>query len=562
MLRESVECLAIALSELGIHKGDKIGIASENRIEWIVADFAIVSLGAVDVPIFPILTAKQEEYIFSHAEVSAIFVSNDFQLQKVLQFKDKIQSLRHVIVMNDNYNSSEVYVKSIRSLIDRGKQLKSDSARRTWFENTSLNVNPDDLLTIIYTSGTTGEPKGVMLTHNNMVTNIAGVYQYLGDLGEHTALSFLPFCHAYERMAGVYYLFSCGTLVAIAESIESVPANIQEIKPTLISTVPKLMETVRKKIYAAMDKEKSSKKAIFNWAVNIGIKYVKLQMAGKSSFLLRKQYQIADKLVFSKLRERLGGRLRLFITGGAALADEVFFFFMAIGITVLQGYGLTEASPVISITTYDNNEENSIGQPLKNLVVKIAEDGEILARGPNIMRGYFKDPIATAEAINEEGWLHTGDIGMFTEKGNLRITDRKKNIFISSGGKNIAPQPIENLLSQSRFIHHCVLIGEKREYCTALLTCDFEQLRILAEELQVEFQNEDELISNSKILKHIKGDIDFYQKDLSKFEKVRRFQLLSKPFTVDTGELSPKLSIKRHVVESKYSELIAQMYNE
>lgn len=561
-LRDKVECFAIGLLDLGVREGDRIGIVSENRVKWIIADFAITAIGAVDVPLFPILTAAQEEYIFKDCNVSAIVVSNNFQLGKVLQFKDKLPSLRHIIVMNNEFDAQDVAVKSMENIIKRGEELKTPDQRRTIFEDACGKVKPDDLLTLIYTSGTTGNPKGVMLTHSNLVSNIYGAMDAFPLYETDVTLSFLPLCHSYERMAGFYTMFAAGATIALSESVESVPANLLLIKPTIMTTVPRLLEKVKKRVYANIANESPAKQKIFNWAVNTGIKYLRKTQEGKSTLLLKPQYNLASKLVFEKIRERMGGNMRLLVSGGAALAPDVHEFFLAIGILVIQGYGLTETSPVVSCTRVSDMEVGTIGKPLYNVEVKLAEDGEILARGPNVMRGYWNDEEATKNAIDPDGWLYTGDVGIMTSKGNIQITDRKKYIFVSSGGKNIAPQPIENLLAQSKFIEHCILIGDSREFCTALITPDFEQLKSLAGELGVLYQTETELIFNDKIVKHIKKDIDYYQKDLSKFERVRRFKLLSQPFSVENGELSPKMSIKRHIVEKKYAAFIEAMYGE
>jgi long-chain acyl-CoA synthetase len=329
-----------------------------------------------------------------------------------------------------------------------------------------------------------------------------------------------------------------------------------------MTTVPRLLEKVKKRVYANIEKEPASKQKIFHWAIKTGISYQRKKHEGKNPFFQKGAYNLADKLVFSKIREKLGGRMNILASGGAALAEDVAEFFLAIGLNIIQGYGLTESAPVVSATRLDDNELGTIGKPLFNVEVKLAEDGEILARGPNIMKGYWNDPAATRQAIDEEGWLYTGDIGIYTEKGNIKITDRKKHIFVSSGGKNIAPQPIENLLAQSKYIEHVMLIGDNREFCSALITPDFDQLKTLADEMNIKYDSVTELISNEIIIKHIKNDIDYYQKDLAKFERVRRFSLLSQPFTVENGELSPKMSIKRHIVEKKYAEFIEAMYGE
>lgn len=559
-LRHKVECLSIALMELGIHKNDRVGLVSENRIEWIISCFAINCIGAVDVPLFPILTAKQEEYIFTDCGVSAIIVSNNFQLKKILEFKDKLDSLRHIIVMNDDFDSKNVYVHSFKDLLKRGCELKPLDERKQIFLNAAEKIKPGDLLTLIYTSGTTGNPKGVMLTHKNVASNVSGSINALGDLSHEYSLCFLPLCHAYERTTGFLTLFASGAVINLAESIESVSTDIGEVKPTLITTVPRLLETVRKKILRNIEKEKPLRQKMFNWAVKTGIKYYRKKQEDSAGFFLRQKYNIADNMVFSKIREKLGGNLRRFVSGGASLPEDVGFFFCAIGIDVIQGYGLTEASPVVAVNRPGINEIGTIGPPLDNVEIKIAGDGELLVRGPNIMKGYWNSPEETDNAIDEEGWLYTGDIVKLSEKGNLIITDRKKNIFVNSGGKNIAPQPIESTLSQSRFIEHVIVIGDKQDYVTALISPDMTQLKQLAEEFGFETEDGNELLTNPKIIRHIKNEIDFLQKDFSKFERVRKFRLLSEPFTVDGGELSPKMSIKRHVIHRKYSNLIKMMY--
>jgi long-chain acyl-CoA synthetase len=560
-IREMVECFALGLMELGIRERDRVGIVSENRVKWIVADLGILSIGAVDVPIFPTLTSKQEQYIFDNCDATALVVSNNFQLQKILEFKNDMPSLRHVIVMNNDYKTNDVSVKSMEEVLKRGKELRSSEERKILLMERLNRITSDDLATIIYTSGTTGDPKGVMLSHKNILSNIEGVMDAIHLDDKDTFLSYLPLCHSYERSTGYYSAIAIGGSIALAESLETVALNLQEVKPTMITTVPRLLEIVKKKIYSSLEKESPSKRKIFDMAINIGKQYIRKKLNKEHiSFMLKAKYMVSDKLVFSKIRERFGGNLRMFVSGGAALSVDVNEFFQASGMTIIEGYGLTEASPVISVNRLDNIEIGSIGQPFFNVEVKIAPDGEILARGPNIMKGYWEDQTATDEAIDEDGWLYTGDIGMFTTKGNLKITDRKKHILVSSGGKNIAPQPIENLLIESPYIEQCVLIGDRREYCTALLTPDFEQLRKLAVNFGISFDNDTELISNEKIIRTIKQDIDRLQKDLAKYERVRKFSMLSQPFSVENGELTPKLSIKRHVVERKFQSLIDSMY--
>ncbi|MFP4527459.1 MAG: AMP-dependent synthetase/ligase [Candidatus Kapaibacterium sp.] len=555
-----VECFALGLLELGVKPGDRIGIVSENRIEWIISDLAITCLGAIDVPLFPTLTAKQEEFIFQDCKASYIIVSNNFQLRKVLEFKERLDGLRHVIVMNDKFETEDLSVRSMSGLIRRGEECRPAGERHKIVRKYAENVKPEDLLTLIYTSGTTGEPKGVMLTHRNVASNIQSLQSEIHFDEKDTFLSFLPLNHSYERTTGYYTAFASGSSIALAESPESVPAAIQDIQPTMMTTVPRLLEMMKRKIYMNISQEPASKQKMFNWAIEIGKEYVDRNLKGRVPMVLKTKYKLADKLVFRKIRNKIDPNLRMFVSGGAPLPVEVGRFFFAIGITVLEGYGLTEASPVVTLNRPDNIELGSIGLALNGVEVKLAEDGELLARGPNIMKGYWKDPIATQEVIDSEGWLHTGDIVQLTERRNIKITDRKKHIFVNSGGKNIAPLPIENMLAESRYIDQVFLVGDSREYCTALIIPDFDQLRMLAERTGIAWEGDTDLTSNRDIIYKIHQDIDALQKDLAKFERVRRFTLLDKPFTVEKGELSPKMSVKRHIVEEKYKELIDSMY--
>lgn len=560
-LREIVESFAAGLLEMGIGKGDRVGIISENRIEWIAADFAVTCIGAVDVPIFPTHTARQEEFIFNNCGAVAIIVSNNYQLKKLQEVRGNIPSLKHIIVMNKDYIADDPSIISMSEVINSGNAFMSAKERREKLTELALSVRPDELLTLIYTSGTTGNPKGVMLTNQNIMSNVSQIIDTKLILEQDLLLSYLPLCHAYERTTGYYSAFALGSVVALAESIESVGANLTEAKPTLVTTVPRLLEIIKRKIFTNIEKESKAKRKIFYWAMDVAAKYLDASEKNIVTIPLRTKYLVADKLVYSKIKAKTGGRLKKFVSGGAALPEDVCRFFLSIGIIVIEGYGLTEASPVVSVNTLENLESGSIGSPLPGVEVKIAYDGELLVRGKNVMKGYWNDPEATADCIDREGWLYTGDIGKFTEKGNIKITDRKKNIIVSSGGKNIAPQPIENVLSQSLYIEHVLLVGDRREYITALITPDYEQLKKFAGELGIKYENESELIINEKIVGAIKRDIDKLQKDHAKYERVRKFKLLSQPFSVENGELTPKLSIRRHVVENKYSDFIEEMYS-
>lgn len=559
-LRNAVECFALALSRFGIGKGDRVGIVSENRLEWVIADLAIVSLGAVDAPVFPILTSKQERYIFNDCSIKALIVSNNYQLGKIAEVREEIPSLETIIVMNEKFDDRGLGAKSFWDLLNETEKLESAKKRRKLFLESAKSVKSDDLLTLIYTSGTTGDPKGVMLTHANVSSNALASIERCEIFEKDVVLSYLPLCHSYERTTGYYAGMFSGAEIAFAESADSVAANMLEIRPTFVTTVPRLLEVVRKRVYANIERSSAMKKKLFAWAIDVGKRRLKRKLNGKTAPALEAQYAVADRLVFAKIRQKTGGRIRVFVSGGAALAPEVCEFFNAIGLTVIEGYGLTEAAPVVAANSYKNMEIGTVGEKLDNVEVKIAPDGELLVRGPNVMKGYWNNEDATRESIDDEGWLYTGDIAEITPKNNIKITDRKKHIFVSVGGKNIAPQPIENLLAQSKYVEQCFLVGDAREFNTALIAPNFEELKKLADELEISYKYDSDLVSDRTVLKRIQKDFDDLQKDLAKYERVRRFSLLTKSFSVEEGELSPKMSVRRHVVEKKYSDLIESMY--
>ncbi len=559
-LLEKVEAFAAGLYKMGVVKGDVIGIVSENRLEWVVADMAIAGLGAVDVPVFPTLTAKQEEFIFHHCNARVIIVSNRFQFTKILKVRDSLPALKHIIIMNDDVDTDDSMVRRFSVVAEEGREHMSADQRRMWFARQCEDVQPSDLLTIIYTSGTTGEPKGVMLTHANLVANVQGASEAIKITPKDVILSYLPLCHSYERAAGYYTVFACGATIAFAESIETVVENLKEVHPTVMTSVPRLFERIRNRVLAEVEKETPSKQKIFRWAFDIGKEYYKTAQAGHVPTSLKLKNTLADKLVFGKIRERMGGRLRLFVSGGAALPLEVGEFFLSAGLKIIEGYGLTEASPCIAVNRVEDIQLGTVGRPLFNVQVRIADDGEILVRGDNVMKGYLNSDSATREVIDGEGWLHTGDIGILTKSGHLKITDRKKDILVSSGGKNIAPQPIENALSQSRYIDQMVLIGDRREYCTALLVPDFDAVRVYADEKGLLYSSNSDLAANSEVHREIQRDINRLQSDFSKYEKVRKFALLSEPFSVENGDMTPTLKVKRHIVERKYAGLIDALY--
>lgn len=557
--RRKVELFALGLASLGVKRGDKIAIISENRPEWVIADMAMVCLGVINVPIYPTLTPKQIEFISNDAEVKMAIVSNSLQLGKVQKIKKDVPSLGRVIIMTDKGDAAAQEALAFFSVYAIGEEFEKSHPK--YLAQNISQAKPTDLLTIIYTSGTTGNPKGVMLTHHNLVANIKAAADIIPFGPQEILLSFLPLCHSFERMAGYYTALSCAATVAYAESVETVRDNLLEIRPTIVTTVPRLFERFRSRILKQVDSAPPARQSIFYWALGVGRKYVRQKKHGKVSIAVQAQYALASKLVFGKLREKVtGGRIKFFVSGGAALPRDLGEFFEAIGMTIIEGYGLTETSPVLTVNRLDDYEFGAVGKPVPGVEIKIAEDGEILAKGPNIMRGYYKNDKATEEVIDKDGWFHTGDIGMFNRNGHLIITDRKKHLFVSSGGKNIAPQPIENLLLQCKYVDQVVLIGDGKMYLTALIVPEFENLKQFALREKIDFSDQEGLVHSSDVRTLFQQEIQMLQKDLPQFERVRRFELLSSPLTVENGEITPTMKVKRKVVEQKYASLIEKMY--
>jgi long-chain acyl-CoA synthetase len=558
-VRRNAERTAFGLASLGVERGDRVSIIGENRPEWAYSDQAIAMLGAICAPIYPTMTAKQNEYIFNDAGVKAVIVSNQFQLNKVLKTLDAVPTLKHIITMNENTTTEgTANVMTFSALMKRGEEFEKHHPAH--LEESRKKIKPDDLLTLIYTSGTTGNPKGAMLTHWNLCSNVLDASTCIKIEEDDVLLSFLPLCHSFERMAGNYTAMACGATIAYAESIETVQSNLTEVRPTIITTVPRLFERMHSRIMKTVDAAPPWRRKLFFWSIDVGGKFADARKKKRLAPIVRVQHLLADKLVLSKIREKLGGRMKFMVSGGAALSKEFGEFFEAIGIIIIEGYGLTETSPVITANMLDNYKFGYVGKPIPNVEVKIASDGEICARGPNIMKGYWNLPQLTAEVIDNEGWFHTGDIGVIDDDGFIRITDRKKHLFVSSGGKNIAPQPIENLFLSSKFIEQFVLIGDKRMFCTALVVPDFDALKEHARAIGISFNFNHDLVRNPTIYQLIEQEVDKIQKDLANFERVRKFILLAKPFTIEDGEMTPTLKIKRKVVEEKYADVIDGMY--
>jgi long-chain acyl-CoA synthetase len=556
--KEETEDLAFGLASLGINKFDRIAIISENRPEWVYSDMAILGLGAVDVPLYPSLTSDSIEFIINNSESKGIIVSNKFQLNKILKIRKSCTKLNFIIVLNEKDGiSSDPDILTFKEVQTKGNRLKQEDPM--YFKDKMHKVQKDDLCTIIYTSGTTGEPKGVMLTHWNILSNSKAALEILPIYESDVWLSFLPLCHIFERMGGYYTGFASGGTMCYAESIEAVSTNLLEVKPTLMTSVPRLFERIYSKVIKNVESQPPKKQKIFYWALSIGKEYAQAKKIKKIPLTLTLKYKLANKLVLQKIKDKTGGNLRFFISGGAALSRELGEFFEALGILIIEGYGLTESSPVITANRIDDYKFGTVGKVLPGIEVKIAKDGEILARGPNIMQGYYKNRRET-ESVLKDGWLHTGDIGVFDADGFLVITDRKKHLFKTTAGKYIAPTPIESLFISSKFIDQFVLIGDSRMFLSALIVPDFEAVKEYADSHKITYSNEKDLVKNSEIYKVIEDDMSRFQKQLANYERVRKFVLLEKPFTIEGGEITPSMKIKRKFVEERYRHLIEEMY--
>ena len=556
--RNQVKFFSTGLISMGLKQGDNVALISENRIEWPVSDIALLSAGAVVVPIYPSLTAQQMEYILTNAEIKYIILSNQFQFNKIKKIKSNIQSLKKIITFNNISDGSEESTINYSDVIKIGE--KFCDTNESYFDELLTGVKPEDTATIIYTSGTTGEPKGVELSHKNFVSNLRAVASFTEVNEKDISISYLPLCHVFERMAGNYFIFGCGATIAYADSIDSVAENFLEIRPTIMTTVPRLFEKVHAKIIKSVSKSSELKQKIFNSAISIGKKYAETAKKGFVPLNLRFKRKLADKLVFSQLRDRLGGRMRFFCSGGATLKKEIGEFFEAIGVLIMEGYGLTETSPVIAMNRMTAYKFGTVGWVLPGVEINIASDGEILTRGNHVMKGYYNNKKATDEVIDKDGWFKTGDIGHMDSESYLTITDRKKNIFVSSGGKNIAPQPLEDLFLSSKYIDQFVLLGDRRQFLSALIVPDFGYIKEFADSNNIPYNDINELINNEQIYKLIETDIGLIQKNLSNYERVRKFVLLEKPLSLEDGEITPSLKIKRKVIEERYSSLIETMY--
>ncbi len=548
-----VRQIALTMDAWGIKKGDRCAIISDNRREWIMADMANQAMGAVTVPIYPTLSTVQIDELLKHSEPRVIYVGTEVLYAKL---RDCSYRAEHYVTFDEGISGENTH--SLSEVINQGAQL--DVQR---FEALLASVQPEDLACINYTSGTTGIPKGVMLTNRNFVRDVDNSVQNIRIVEEDIFLSFLPLSHVLERMGGYYVPMLIGATIGFAESVEKVLDNMAEVRPTILISVPRLFEKIYATVMGSIQSGSALKRKIFFWALRAGRERMNAEIYGTPlSWWAKRKIRLADKLVFSKLQQRTGGRLQRFVSGGAPLSKEIAEFLFSAGLRVYEGYGLTETSPVVTVNGPGMVRLGSVGKAVPETEFKIAEDNEILVRGPQVMLGYYKNEAATREVIDAEGFLHTGDIGHFDEDGFLYLTDRKKNILITAGGKNVAPQPIEDAIKLSPYIAEVVLIGDRRNFISALITLDKVTMKKWADSNQIPFEPYAEFVKQPAVIGLIESEIERLTPHLSRFERVKKFTILPEDFSVDTGELTPSLKVKRKVVLEKFADLIDAMYRE
>ena len=539
-----------ALLKLGVKPNDKIAlISTTNRTEWCVMDIGILQIGAQNVPIYPTISEEDYVYVLNHSECVYCFVSDEDLFQKIEAIKKKVPTLKEVYSFDKVKNC-----KHWSEVLEMGQ----DKSGQSEVEKLKSEVTPDDLATIIYTSGTTGKPKGVMLSHDNVVSNILSSFERVPMKAGDSCLSFLPICHIFERMLFYLYLY-CGITIYFAEALDKISENLKEVKPHTMTVVPRLLEKVYDKIYVKGTELTGIKKKLFFWAVELGLKY---KPYGANGWWYARKLKVARKLIFSKWQEALGGNLKVMVSGSAALQPRLARVFAAAGIPVMEGYGLTETSPVISVNDARNGgwKIGTVGKVIPGVEVKIAEDGEILCKGPNIMKGYYKEPEMTASVFTDD-YFHTGDIGEIDSEGFLRITDRKKEMFKTSGGKYIAPQLLENEMKQSFFIEQIMVIGDGEKMPAAFIQPNFEFVEEWARRHDIELgDNGSAMAANTQLIERIQKEVDTYNQRFGKWQQIKRFELTPDPWTVEAGHLTPTMKLRRRVVKEKYKDLYHKIY--
>ncbi len=556
-----VRSIALALRAAGFERGDRIGILSHTRFEWTLADFGLVMSGLVSVPVYPSLPPDQVAYVLANAGARAAFVSDGEQLAKIVEVRAELPELRAVFTFEHAAAppAAGLEVVSLEQLIERGEGVPDDLAQS--YEAYARETKPDDLATLIYTSGTTGPPKGVMLTHGNIHSNSVLATRDFPIDDTDVALSLLPLAHIFERTVGQYNMWFVGVTVAYSESPETVVRDLGEVGPTIMAAVPRVYEKVLERAEAAARESGGAKKAIFDWARRVGERRVDHELDGRPvGPWLKAQNALADRLVFSKLRGRTGGRIRYFFSGGAPLPAEVAKFFFAARLPIIEGYGLTETSPTLTFNPVDAVRLGTVGTPIAGTEIRIADDGEVLARGPQVMKGYYGQPEATAEVIDSDGWFHTGDIGELDDAGYLKITDRKKELIVTAYGKNIAPQPIEDAIKRDPLVAEAVMIGDRRKFPIVVVVPDFDALRAAAAELGVQADGSEALLAHEGLRTRLEEAVLSRCEPFANYEKPKRILPLVASFTVDGGELTPTLKVKRRVIAERYAGQIEEVY--
>jgi long-chain acyl-CoA synthetase len=554
-----VKHIAAGLHAIGAVRGDRVALLSDSRVEWTLTDAGSIFAGTIDVPIYPTLTPPQVRYILNDSGACILFLANRQKYDEIKDALGECPEVKHVIFFDaDGVTSDEGL--TLAQLEEKGREL--EQREPGYVDRIAAQTKPDELATIIYTSGTTGEPKGVMLTHANLVTNLIDSSGHL-SFGEHdTALSVLPLSHVFERQAMYMYLHQ-GMAVYFAESMQTVGPNLREVRPTVLVGVPRIFEKIYQRIRERAAEAGWLSAALLAWSVSVAKDYARLVIAHQPvPAFLKLKHAIASKLVFSKWQRAFGGRMRLLVSGGAALPEDLSYIYIGAGIPIVQGYGLTETSPVITTSRIEDNRVGTVGKAIPNVDIRIAEDGEIEVRGPNVMSGYYNKPEETRAVFTSDGWFKTGDIGTIDQDGFLRITDRKKELFKTSGGKYISPQPIEQAIKGSRFVNQVVLIGAERKFPAALVVPVWEQLESYCKLKGIEVKSHSELCRHPRIIDLIQRQIDGLTPNLAKYERIKKVALLENEFTVEGGELTPTLKVKRRVIDEKYRDVIEKLYEE
>ncbi|MDW7760567.1 MAG: long-chain fatty acid--CoA ligase [Acidobacteriota bacterium] len=551
-----VRHMALGLRNLGLGKEDKLVILAENRPEWTISDFATLCNGALTVPIYTTLVPDQIAYIIDDSDAKIVVVSDAVQWAKIEAIRARLDKVKHFITFADKAPDG---VLTLEAVMAEGRRI--DAAEPGLFKEMALAVKGEDEASLIYTSGTTGVPKGVILTHGNFLSNVTTAATLLEFSNRDVVLSFLPLSHVLERMVTFAYVYR-GCSIAYAESVEAVAQNLLEVRPNIMVSVPRVFEKIYARVMDAVLAGSGVKRKIFFWAIKTGKAHSARTLAGRPvSGPLKFKRKLAHKLVFAKVVARTGGRVRFFVSGGAPLSKDIAEFFHAIGLYIMEGYGLTETSPVVSCNTFERLRFGTVGHPIPGVEVKIAPDGEILTKGPNIMKGYYKKEAETREVFDGE-WFKTGDIGHIDPDGYLVITDRKKDLIVTSGGKNIAPQPIENLLKTLPLVTGAVMIGDRKRFVSALIVPDYEKLEAFAQAGGIVFKDRADLVKNEKVVSHVMSEIERAVSVLAPYERIKKITLLEKDFEIGEGEITPTLKVRRKAIEKKYGELIEAMYTD